>query len=281
MSTSSPTTMSSPTTAVAPASSHEHGETVSGDPVQCPFCDKELPASILSRVAAPLPPDNGPTAGAEDAQAAVVSTSALMNSEGDADRADTSAAKAAISEAEIRRWSTVAGVAVAAPPQPALSAQPAATEASKPVPLLPPPPNARASPKPTGRFGFFSKSKSAGEEDDDSDSDGIISGYAKLGAPESGDEGDDYESDKEIMFKPRPREERPEAAPDTPEASALAPPIALKEGAGASDDAELRSVLREVLSRVQALVSLPSQQGPPDLDSHNHTPSCSHHIQRC
>jgi hypothetical protein len=125
------------------------------------------------------------------------------------------------------------------------------------VPLLPPPPPARASPKPTkSRFGFFSKSRTAETQDDDSDSDGIISGYAKLGAPDSDDDGDDdYESDKEITFKPRPRDEaQSETVASRPETPVLAPPIALKESTS-EGDAELKSVLREVLSRVQALVS--------------------------
>lgn len=257
MSTSSPNVSpKTVVTAAAPASSHSHSLSVSGDPVVCPFCDKALPESILSRAGAPAPPTL-PSGSASTEP--VGSTTAIMTSEGDADRADASASKVAISEDDIRRWSTVAGVQVDPLPQLAPPAQFAVKdkEAAKPVPLLPPPPTARASPKPTGRFGFFAKGNAApAEQDDDSDSDGIISGYARLGAPESDDDGDDgYESEKEIKFRPRPREEeKPEAIVDTPETPGLAPPIALKESAGAGD-AELRLVLREVLSRVQALVS--------------------------
>ncbi|BEI84932.1 hypothetical protein CcaverHIS002_0503330 [Cutaneotrichosporon cavernicola] len=246
MSTSSPSVTSSPTAPVAHAASHTHTDTVSG-PVLCPFCDKELPADIISRPGIPLAA-NGFASSAE------MSTSALMSSEGDADQADTLASKAAISDDDIRRWSSIVGVTISAPPKLAPLAQPAVSELAKPVPLLPPPPPARASPKPTkSRFGFFSKSK-ANTDDDDSGSDGIISGYAKLGGPGSDDEGDnDYASDEEITFKPRPRDDtQSEKAASRPETPALAPPLVLKETTGVGD-AELKSVLREVLSRVQAL----------------------------
>lgn len=245
--------MAPPSTAVAPASSHSHREGVSGDPVRCPFCDKELPASILSSAA---PAANG-TMAAEGG----VSTTALMSSEGNADRADTSAAKAVISDDDIRRWSTLAGVQVDTPPKPE-PVVPVLKAEVKAVPLLPPPPPGARTPKTATRFGFFSKGKGKQEDtnDDDSDSDGIISGYARLGAPESDDEGDDgYESEKEITFKPRPRDDDKPQTPIEPttekqETSGLAPPIALKDAPGAGD-AELRTVLREVLGRVQALVS--------------------------
>lgn len=180
-----------------------------------------------------------------------------MSSEGNGDRADTLASKAVIADDDLRRWSSIAGVTVAASPKLAPLTRPEVNDETKPVPLLPPPPPARASPKPTksSRFGFFAKGKPAGAQDDDSDSDGIISGYSRLGAPGSDEEGDDdYESDKEITFKPRPRDDaQSETATSRPESPALAPPIVLKESAGAGDT-ELKSVLREVLSRVQALV---------------------------
>ncbi|KLT45319.1 hypothetical protein CC85DRAFT_155371 [Cutaneotrichosporon oleaginosum] len=273
MSTSSPAVTSSPTAPATSSASHKPNQSMG--PVLCPFCDKELPESLICPARAP-PEVNGSASDAD------VSTSALMNSEGDADRADTMASKAAISDDDIQRWSLVAGVTVAAPSKPAPLAMSAVSDDAKPVPLLPPPPPARASPKPTKtRFGFFAKNKSVASaaEDEDSDSDGIISGYARLGAPGSDEEGDDdYESDKEISFKPRPRNvTQSESAPSRPETPALAPPIALKESTGAGD-AELKSVLREVLSRVHALVS--TSHGPADR-SPNRMPSCSRHTRRC
>ncbi|GMK55676.1 hypothetical protein CspeluHIS016_0207320 [Cutaneotrichosporon spelunceum] len=236
----------SPAAPEAHVASHSHGGTASG-PVLCPFCAKVLPVDLVS--------GSRTSPGANDsAPGTDMSTSVLKSSEGDADHADSLASKAAISDDDIRRWSSIAGVTIAAPPKPAPVTQAAVNDVVTPVPLLPPPPSARASPKPTkSRFGFFSK-PNAGAEEDDSDSDDIVSGYAKLGAPDSGDEGnDDYESDKEIVFKRRPRDEaQSEKADSRSETPVPAPPFALKETADMGDT-ELKSVLREVLSRVQAL----------------------------
>lgn len=186
-----------------------------------------------------------------------------------ADSADTKAAKAAISEEDIKRWSAIAGVTPALPKEPEPMPSAPKEEKSKAFPLLPPPPSSSRSSG--SRFNFFSRNKSGTslqDEDSDSDGDDMGTGYAKLGAPVSDDDDDGYESEKPFTRRPvREAEKKDEPPADEPlEAGpALSPvsqPISSATGEGSispatgesSSSAELRSALREVLERVQSLV---------------------------
>lgn len=286
--------------------------------VTCPHCDQPLPASLLAThklgessrrprrptlsasASSPAVPGSGaatPHGESADRPASRRSSlpgepsgtsESLKTSVDQADASETAASKSAITDDELRRWSSLAGVSLELPstaekpaPTPASDAASGATA----FPLLPPPPPGAAKapaskPSPpraaasTSRFGFFARNKSKADIDSDDDSDdGGAVGYARLAGPGSDDDDDDdgYESDKpfpkKAPGKPEPRAE--EAAAAAPEAAK--PPLAaaaVAEAAAASppadssaDNSDLRTLLREVLGRVHTLVSCPPCQG--------------------
>lgn len=275
------------------------------EPVLCPYCDKPLPPALFDqhvaaegqrakaastpRASTRTPPPESATnndetpkgkTGADPAVSPSRSATQFAESEGPmtteslrdsvdkADDADTTAGRAAISAADLRRWSSLAGIDIAPPalaltPQSAPAAPRATTEpATKAFPLLPPPPGTAKAAGNAGRFGFFSRKSSSAMGDDDSDSDsGHMSGYAKLGAPDASDDEDDgYESDKPFSKKALAKaEEKKETEPEKPvdPPSQVKPthmPVPVIKSAASSGDAELRALLKEVLGRVQALV---------------------------
>lgn len=282
---------------------------MSDDPVVlCPSCEKPLPASVLEglhdasrtprrqalktphshtdeavtptkpqfgQIVSGSPSDARSSASVEAARTDTpVTTESLKESLNTADDADALAAKLVISDDDIRRWSSLAGVKVAGPPKTSpptsniVAPIPTRAEASKPFPLLPPPPVtaskalAKSSDsRSSSRFGFFSRKKTPEDEsEDDSDDDGP-QGYARLGAPGSDDDDDGYESDKPFSKKVSKPESEPESTEpegdvkqeEQPKAVTPSPAKAAEESTNGSD-ADLRALLTEVLGRVQALV---------------------------
>lgn len=213
--------------------------------VRCPYCDEVLPESFLATVRS--------SAGEElDPQA----SEGLQKSVQGGDGAETSATKAGISAADIRRWSERAGLELPAPSPPAAPEE--SKDYSKPIPILaPPPPSGKSSAKNKGRFGFFSR-KSEPDDDDDDDLDDLVTGYAKL---DEGPDDDDTYEEKPIVFRKRGPEAQPKASTESearPPQSAAAnsslndPTLAVAAGAS---EPELRLLLKEMLGRISSLVS--------------------------
>lgn len=214
--------------------------------VRCPYCDETLPASLLAHIRATEELDPAASEG-------------LQKSVQGGDGAETGAAKAGISAADIRRWSERAGLEL--PAVAPVDAPPSPKDHAKPIPILPPPPSSSksAASKSKSRFGFFSRKDEEDEEDDDDDLDDFVTGYAKL---DEGPEDDDTYEEKPIVFRKREAQPEPEAQqaqsevlPPQPAASnsTLNDPT-LAVAAGASEP-ELRLLLKEVLGRISSLVS--------------------------
>ncbi|WOO84810.1 uncharacterized protein LOC62_06G008321 [Vanrija pseudolonga] len=282
--------------------------------VTCPHCDQPLPASLLAThklgessrrprrptlsasASSPAVPGSGAATphgeSAPDRPASRRSSlpgepsgtsESLKTSVDQADASETAASKSAISDDELRRWSSLAGVSLELPskadkPAPTPASLAAASSSVNAFPLLPPPPPGAAKapaskPSPraaasTSRFGFFARNKSKADIDSDDDSDsGGAGGYARLAGPGSDDDDDDdgYESDKPfpkkspVKAEPRAEEEAAEAEaaaakPPLPAAAAPEPAAAASPaGAVSTDDSDLRTLLREVLGRVHTL----------------------------
>lgn len=216
-----------------------------GCSVRCPYCDEVLPSSFLAQVRSTEELDPQASEG-------------LQKSVQGGDGAETSATKAGISAADIRRWSERAGLEL---PPPSPTAAPVPDEPkdhAKPIPILAPPPPPAAKNK--GRFGFFSRKSEPEDSEDDDDLDDLVTGYAKL---DEGPDDDNYE-EKPIVFKKREPEpdSQPKDEPKTSSESAARPPQSssslndptLAVAAGASEP-ELRLLLKEVLGRISSLVS--------------------------
>ncbi|WVQ85357.1 hypothetical protein IAT38_007522 [Cryptococcus sp. DSM 104549] len=233
------------------------------EPVMCPFCDKPLPPSLFAaqlgtgehvhahtherrpsrpavvrtNTAPPLPTTSSPapTPAPAPAPAAPVeppvpkaTAEELAAGVKEGDTANHAAAENLISESDIARWSTLAGIsppdASPIPPVTKPSATPSPAPTSTPVPapapsaketkafpLLPPPPapaskltkappaeraaHGSGSSGKSGGFGFFRRGSAKKDEEDEesSDDDGGAGGYTRLmaqGSP-SDDEGDE------------------------------------------------------------------------------------------
>ncbi|KAL1407705.1 hypothetical protein Q8F55_007138 [Vanrija albida] len=276
----------------------------------CPHCNQPLPASLLAThklgessrrprrptlsasasspavtpaggatphvEAAALPPTPSRRSSLPDEPSGT--SESLKTSVDRADASETAATKSTISDDDLRRWSSLAGVSLA--PLAAKVEKPAPTaskdtgSAANAFPLLPPPPPGAAKPPAskasptraaanTSRFGFFSRNKSKADIDSDDESDdGGAGGYARLAGPGSDDDDDDgYESDKPFPkrspAKAEPKDEVKDeeaAKPPPPPPPAEAPAAPAPAAPTSSEaDADLRTLLREVLGRVQTL----------------------------
>ena len=186
----------------------------------------------------------------------------------DADKLNHAAAEINVSEDDLRRWSSLAGVPLPPIERPSSAPPSTTTDLSSPVPHLGKPPPDQGS-SPGGRFGFFRKTSAKpklpkSEDDSDDDDTGTGSGYSKLLGAGSDDEDatihaepkgmtDDEGPDKDTVEDKDKDEEGitieangvPIAAPvaQVPE---VEPPKV--------DNEELRKVLQEVLVKISEIV---------------------------
>ena len=260
------------------------------EPVFCPFCEKPLPPGLLPSHSHPvsevetfrkstpsmikkesiemtkatsapeaskslmtaLPVTAQPAAKAEPRTTSVELAKPVRA----ADEVDIAASKVPIDTEDLRKWAKVAGIELdLPPPKPKVeteaekSVKTESKAESKPFPKLAPPPEdqSRGSSRNSSRFGFFGKGKPA-EEDDESDDDMAgAGGYARLDAPASPER-----EEKELA--PLEFKERSEVVE---EASVEAEP----EPAQPASEDEIRSILKDVLGKVNAMVSTPLGAG--------------------
>jgi hypothetical protein len=166
-----------------------------------------------------------------------------------ADEVDNAASKVGIDTEDLRRWAKIAGIELDLPPPPSsvevTKSEP--TVEAKPFPKLAPPPedSSRPSSKRSSKFGFFSGKSKDGDEDEVSDDDMAgAGGYARLNGPASPET-----IEKELA----PLEHKERKQVSEPEAEISEPKPASEE--------EIRDILKEVLSKVNAMVRLSQVQG--------------------
>jgi hypothetical protein len=166
-----------------------------------------------------------------------------------ADEVDNAASKVGIDTEDLRRWAKIAGIELDLPPPPSsvevTKSEP--TVEAKPFPKLAPPPedSSRPSSKRSSKFGFFSGKSKDGDEDEDSDDDMAgAGGYARLNGPASPET-----IEKELA----PLEHKERKQVSEPEAEISEPKPASEE--------EIRDILKDVLSKVNAMVRLSQVQG--------------------
>jgi hypothetical protein len=252
------------------------------EPVFCPFCEKPLPPNLFSShshaegqeeketfkksipstikkesiemtkaTSAPetsqslmtaLPVTAQPVAKAEPRTTSIELAKPVRA----ADEVDIAASKVPIDTEDLRKWASIAGIQLDLPPPKPKAEESVKIESkveSKPFPKLAPPPEdqSRVSSRNSSRFGFFGKGKAA-EEDDESDDDmGGAGGYARLDAPASPER-----EEKELT--PLEHKERREVVEESP---AEAEPEQLQP----ASEEDIRSILKDVLSKVNAMVS--------------------------
>lgn len=228
------------------------------------------PAPVTPTKARPQPPalqhkPSGISSSRPTSPQPKTTSAQLASSVSRADSVDSTAARALVEVDDLRRWSKIAGIDLDLPTSQVEAAAGTSTQATvapttaKPFPKIAPPPEdqARSSSRNSSRFNLFGKSK-AKEDDDDDESDDDFAGaggYAKLDAPASPER---EEKDLPALGSKRAAEadtatEKEETAGSTPEVvQAEAEPE--PEPAPASD-AEVRAVLKEVLTRINDIVS--------------------------
>lgn len=172
-----------------------------------------------------------------------------------AEAANHNAADVSINDADLRRWSRIAGLSLDPPPLPRSAPE-------KPIPLLAPPPGANKLVKTVSAdseasatsFIFFrppSSAKSGDDEDESDEEPGGGNGYKKLVAP--GSPSDDEEAVQRVkVAEPEEilQEEETVTMATIPEiADASVTPETGKKG-----DDEIRAVLSEVLVKINAVV---------------------------
>jgi hypothetical protein len=254
------------------------------EPIFCPFCEKPLPPGLLSAhghheeearlsrtPSLGLAPSSMEMTKATSAPETSTSTSnlkPLMNAlpvtqppspaapeprmtsvelgkpVRVADEVDNAASKVSIDTEDLRRWAKVAGIELdlPAPPSTLESVKLESKTETKPFPKLAPPPEdqGRGSSRPSSKFGFFGGKSKGGDEDEDSDDDMAgPGGYARLDGPAS---PETIEKELAPLERKEKREvtEEPEPEPETAPAPA--------------SEQEIRDVLKDVLSKVNAMV---------------------------
>jgi hypothetical protein len=258
------------------------------EPVFCPFCEKPLPPGLLSQHAHLEPPPMPRKGLAVPASASMSKTiSAPEGSKGllsalpvvtppiaptkpeprttseelappvkAGDMADHAASKVSVSDDDLRRWAKFAGVELDLPVDASIAQKvPEPTAPAKPFPKLAPPPEDEARSTSTsrnsGRFGFFG-GKSGKDEDDEEESDddqGGAGGYSRLDAPASPER--EEKPLEPLDFKERKVTETVQAK--EPELIAPVEPVPASEE-------EVRAVLKEVLAKVNEMVSQQSRR---------------------
>jgi len=245
---------------------------VSGSEVLCPFCQKPLPASILAshshgvpsstNLLAALPVDPPKPA------VPVATSESLFGDVQSGDQANISAANELVASADIERWSRIAGIPLST--KPAVNDTSSSSKVETSIPLLPPPPGNKVktgSVGSTGRFGFgFRRGSSNPVEDEESEDESGPSGYSRLDGPASpGEDEDDEEDDDAGYDAVRMKKKRPtsvkldENVEKIPNQTAAVPAISIPDEVAKEEkpgnNEEIRQVLKEVVGRVNQLVS--------------------------
>lgn len=255
-----------PSSATTGASAAQ-AQATAAEGVRCPYCDEVLPPSLFSHSASTSAEEFDPAA-----------SEGLQKSVHGGDGAETLAAKAGITEADIKRWSELAGLELPRPPSPPPPQSAEQQAEAKPIPLLaPPPPSGKSSATSTAaknkRFGFFSRKSEPGSDDsDDADLDDLVTGYAKV--DEGPDDDEDTYEEKPIVFKKReeastasaaaqsqsidPAQQTSTTQPSTSANDATTTTSSTETVAPGASEPELRQLLKEVLGRITSLVSFPS-----------------------
>lgn len=200
----------------------------------------------------------------------------------EADSVDSAAGKLLLDTDTLRKWSKIAGVELDLPSPPDSASTSTKKEdiqpqpLAKPFPKLAPPPedSSRSSSRNSSKFSLFGKGKNKpeDEEEDESDDDlGGAGGYARLDAPASPER-----VERELpSLKKRAVEERDVSANAE---TTREEPEEMPEPA--ASDTEVRELLKEVLTKINEVVShlssLPASgvQARLTSNSPNHTPRC-------
>lgn len=259
-------------------------EIAQAEPPKIPAPQAATPSKAPSPMAAtPKPIEEDMPVNKADADPAVTSETLgpVLNR---ADSTNHHAAESTIHEDDLKRWARLAGIAAPA------AARPSAPETdksdAKPFPLLAPPPPpaatvAKASgSRPSSRFGFFGRQAKADEESDEEG--GVASGYAKLG--QGGDEADsDEDADeprREVHDEPEELQEPERSEAKTVDnrlsvdaRTTTSSPTPVTPVTPANED--LRTVLKEVLDKVNGLVRPYNLRDNADTCRPSRTPICS------